>query len=171
VDQSQSGDGSAGSPFTLVTTVVAGDTGVQLRETDRWLANGAVVDSAYSLTSADGDTRPVELYHGADCFAGDSDNGTGIYDAGSQSVGCLHDNGDGTAIDEALVPVSSGAQSAEDNFSTIWADIAGQGPLPTGALTDPDYDNGEATSWGLTLAGTAAVTAESRFDFHTVTYP
>jgi hypothetical protein len=171
VGQSQSGTGTSADPYTVVTTVSAGDTGVELTETDRWLDGGAVVGSTYGLTANPGDTQSVVLYRAADCYVGDSDNGTGSYDPATQSVGCLHDNGDGTAIDEALVPVSGNAQSAEDDYSTIWSAIASQNPFAGGALTDPSYDNGEGTSWALTLAGPNPVTAESRFDFHTITYP
>jgi hypothetical protein len=170
VSQSDSGDGSPGNPYTAVTTVTAGDTGIQLTQTDRWLASGAVLETTYSLTSRDGDTQQVVLYRAADCYVGDSDNGTGTYDEAGQSVGCLHDNGDGTAIDQALVPIVGSAQSAEGVYNDIWAAVGSQAPLTGGAVTDPDYDNGEATSWALMLNGTNPITAESRFDFHTVPF-
>jgi hypothetical protein len=171
VGQAAGGTGTVADPYTVTTTVAAGDTGVRLTQVDRWLDGGAVVDSTYRITANAGDTDSVVLYRAADCYVGDSDYGTGSYDAATASAGCLQDSGDGTAIDEALVPVSSGGQSAEDAYTSIWSGVASQEPFGGGALTDPSYDNGEGTSWALTLAGTNPVIAESRFDFHTVAYP
>jgi hypothetical protein len=172
IGQSDSGDGSPGNPYTAVTTVAAGGTGIQLTQTDRWLDSGAVLGTTYSLTSRDGDTRNVVLYRAADCYVGDDDHGTGTYDPANESVGCIHDNGDGTAVNQALVPISVGAHSQEGYYNDIWSAVATQSDLSSGAVTDdPYYDNGEATSWTLSLNGASPVTAESRFDFHTIAFP
>jgi hypothetical protein len=171
VSQSTTGSGSAGDPFTTITTVAAAGTGVELTETDTWTAGGSSVDSSMALSGASGDTSPVLLYRAADCYVGNSDIGTGGYDPATQTVTCLHDNGDGTQTAEQLIPLSPGASSVEDNYSTIWSDLASQAALPNTCQCTNSIDNGAATAWSLQLNGTAAVSASSRWAFTTTPGP
>jgi hypothetical protein len=163
--QTTTGDGSPGEPYTTVTTVAAGTTGVQLTQTDIWTLGGASVQSKMAISSVAGDTQTVQLFRAADCYVGNSDIGTGSYDSASQTAGCLHDNGDGTLTAEQLIPLTGGASSVEDLYSTVWGDIATPGPLPDTCQCSNSIDNGVATEWPLQLSGTRPVTASSLFTF------
>lgn len=167
VDQSTTGDGSTSSPYSTVTTVAAGDSGIQLTETDTWQPGGSTVDSSYALTSAPGDTRVVQLYRGADCYLGNSDAGQGGYDPTSGSVACLQDQGGGTSAALQLVPLTSGGTSVEDSYDQVWVDIGAQTALPGTCQCSSTLDNGFAIAWPLTLQGSSPVSAKSRFVFTT----
>ncbi|MGI8801001.1 MAG: hypothetical protein ACR2KV_02350 [Solirubrobacteraceae bacterium] len=166
VSQSVSGAGTASDPNVVTTTVTAGGSGVQLTQIDRWVTGGAAVASTYAITAPPGDAEAITLYRGADCFTGDDDAGSGVFDAATQSPGCVHDNGDGTRVTLQLVPITAGAQSVEDEFGSVWADIASQVALPgVCAACEQTPDNGEATSWTTSLTGVDPVTEASRFQF------
>ncbi len=166
IEQQFSGEGTAASPNTLLTTVEAGGTGVRLVETDRWIDGGSSVDSSYAISGEGGDTRAVRLYRAADCYVGNSDVGLGAYDSSSQTVGCLRSLEDGGVLAEQLQPLApSGATSTEDFYANIWSDLATQQPLPAGCRCGEEIDDGVATSWGLGLHGTSPITASSRFAF------
>jgi hypothetical protein len=171
VSQTTTGDGSAVNPFTTITTVVAGSSGVQLTETDTWTLGGSNVDSSMAISGAPGDTSSVLLYRAADCYVGNSDIGTGAYDSATQTVACLHDNGDGTQTAEQLIPLTAEASSVEDDYSTIWSDVASQTALPNNCQCTSTIDDGVSTAWPLQLNGTSAVTASSRWAFTTTPGP
>ncbi len=164
--QTGSGSGAAGDPHVLLTTVAAGESGVQLIETDRWVDGGLSVETHYSLTATPGDTRSFQLYRAADCYVGESDVGYGIYDPPSQTVGCLRTLPDGAQVSEQLSPLApAGASSAEDFYGNIWSLLASQQQLPDTCRCGEAIDDGVATSWGLELAGASPVSASSRFAF------
>jgi hypothetical protein len=165
VAQQTTGTGTAADPYVEETTVAAGSTGIQLDQTDRWVFGGSTVDSTFTLTSTAGDARAVQLYRAADCYVGNSDVGTGTYDAATNSPGCLRVQSDGTIVDELLLPLTPGATSVEDYFASVWSDVGAQGPLPNSCQCSASIDNGFATSWLLDLNGSNPVTAASRFAF------
>ena len=165
VAQQTTGTGTAADPYVGETTVAAGSTGIQLDQTDRWVFGGSTIDSTFTLTSTAGDARAVQLYRAADCYVGNSDVGTGTYDAATNSPGCLRVQSDGTIVDELLLPLTPGATSVEDYYASVWSDVAAQGPLPNSCQCSASIDNGFATSWLLDLNGSNPVTAASRFSF------
>jgi hypothetical protein len=164
VSQTSTGDGTPASPNVLTTVVEAGDSGVQLTETDTWTDNGTTVNTAFSLTGLSGDTDTVELYQAADCYVADSDQGTGILDATTGTPTCIHDNGDGTQVALALTPLTAGSTATEEMFSSVWSDIASQVPFSGNCSCDTELDNGFGLSWPVQLQGTTPVGVDSRFD-------
>ena len=102
------------------------------------------------------------LYHAADCYAGGSDVGAGSFKASSQTVGCVHDNGDGTFFQEQFIPQTPGAQSVEDFYNSIWSDIATQTLLPGTCTCEQTQDNGAGLSRAFPLSGTTPITQSSQ---------
>jgi hypothetical protein len=158
VSQNTTGDGSTAQPYTTTTTVTGEGTGVQLTEIDSWVNGDNKVNSTYQVSGVSGDTSQVVLYHAADCYAGGSDEGSGSFNSSSQTVGCVHDNGDGTFFQEQFTPQTSGAQSVEDLYSTVWSDIAIQTLLPGTCTCNETHDNGAGVSWAFPLNGTTPIT-------------
>lgn len=162
VSQNTTGDGSTAQPYTTTTIVAAEGTGVQLTETDSWVSGDNKVNSTYQISGASGDASQVVLYHAADCYAGGSDIGAGSFNASSQTVGCVHDNGDGTFFQEQFIPQTPGAQSVEDFYNNIWSDIATQTLLPGTCTCEQTQDNGAGLSWAFPLNGTTPITQSSQ---------
>ena len=152
------GAGTASNPYVLTTTVIAPGTELRVTETDSWVAGGMEINSSYKVSSETGDTSEVTLYHAQDCYAGESDFGTGSFDPASQSVGCVHEEPDGRLFQERLTPQTPGAQSVEDFYATIWADVATQALLPGTCACSLLQDNAAATSWEFPLEGTTPIT-------------
>jgi hypothetical protein len=163
--QTLTGTGTAGDPYVLITTVVAPGTELQLTETDSWVTGDTKIDSSYRVSSESGDASEVTLYHAEDCYAGESDFGTGSFDPSSQAVGCVHEEADGALFQERLTPQSPGAQSAEDFYGNIWADVGTQALLPGTCGCSQLQDDGAATSWEFPLEGSTPITHSLQFAF------
>ena len=164
VSQTSTGDGTSASPHVLSTVVAAGDSGVQLTETDTWTDNGTSISTDFSLNGNSGDTETVQLYQAADCYVADSDQGTGAFNATTGTPTCIHDNGDGTKVALALEPLTAGSSATEELFSSVWSDIASQGPFSGNCSCDTPLDNGVGLSWPVQLQGTNPIVVRSRFD-------
>src|SRR5262249_42462768 len=140
------------------TTVDAGDTGVELVETDTWVAGGTTVDTTYALTGPAGTT--VRLYHAGDCYVDNDDLGTGGFSSGSAT--CVHDNGGGTAQPLTFSSSSPQTSAVEEHYSDVWSDIANQGPFGDTCDCGDEEDNGLGLSWPIALSGSTPVTVQSR---------
>lgn len=165
VSQTHAGDGTAADPRTVVTTVAAGDTGVELTQTDVYQDGGTAVDTSFALSGADQDTQTVRLSYGADCYLAENDYGTGAFDAPTTSPTCQHHADDGGVASMSLSPLSAGATGGEGHYADIWADIGAQTDLPNNCSCDATHDNGFALSWPVVLSGTTPVIRKQRLAF------
>lgn len=165
LSQASSGAGTQADPFTLVTTVAAGLTNVELTETDTWIDGGSAADSRISIRGVAGDTRAVRVYRAADCYVGNSDIGFGSHQPAVPSVGCLRDNGDGTQTELRLAPQSPGSNLFEGQFTDVWAAVGSQGPLANTCTCTTNNDNGFAVEWAQNLTGATPVVVDSRYAF------
>jgi hypothetical protein len=165
VDQTLTGAGTAQDPYVRRTTVAAGDSGVQLTETDTWALGGSEVRSTYDVSGGPGDTREVRVYRAADCYVGDGDVGFGAFDPATQVPGCLRDNGDGTQTQLSLVPEAPGATAIEAYFRDVWSAVAAQDELPGTCRCSDNIDNGFAVSWARRLNGGTPVRLASKYAF------
>lgn len=163
--QTLTGAGTAAEPYVLTTAVVAPGTELHLTETDSWVTGDTKVNSSYNVSSEGGDTSEVTLYHAQDCYAGESDIGTGSFDPASQSAGCIHEEANGAIFQERLTPQTPGAQSVEDFYSTIWSDVASQALLPGTCACSQLQDDGAATSWKFPLEGSTPIAHSLQFSF------
>ncbi|MBV9049299.1 MAG: hypothetical protein JOY58_13575 [Solirubrobacterales bacterium] len=152
INQTTTGLGSSSSPYQVRTTVAAGDTGVQITETDTY-----VTGNDYYLTNLTAAnvhrhrSLNLALYHAADCFLRGFRSGYGVIDTSSPTApapGCTVNprNSPPSAIEE-LVPLSAGAHYLEGSAGTVWSDIAAQHDLPDTCDCLSDEGNGEAIEW------------------------
>ena len=172
ISQSQTGSGTAASPYQVTTAVSLTDGNLVLRltEVDSYVVGNNFYETDVTVTnvSATQQFDGGELYHAADCQLKGSDNGFGISEPplGATVVGVscsLSPNSD--AVREELVPISpSGATFTELPAATMWQDLGGT--LPGGCNTpcQNSVDNGTAIAWSVNGLAAGASTA---FSFNT----
>src|SRR5205823_14156328 len=98
------------------------------------------------------------VYRAGDCYLQNSDIGFGFATGGA--VGCsANANNTPPGRIEEWFPITGGNNFTEDGYSTVWGQIAAQGPFPNacGQCTN-QLDNGAGISWGFTLAPGASTT-------------
>jgi hypothetical protein len=152
VSQTESGAGTAASPWVRRTTVAAGATGVQLVQTDRWYGAGKAIQTSVSVRNRSAAEQGVRLYRAFDCYIGDDDTGTGEMSLDGSLVGCLRtlvdDETDAeTAVTLRLQALTPGASVYEAYYDDTWRLIGSQQPLPNTCRCDDDIDNSVAVSW------------------------
>lgn len=149
------GTGTSASPYTLVTTVRAGATGVTLVETDTYVVGQEGYATYIAATNAS--AAPINLitYHAGDCYLQDDDHGFGVVDASTGSAGCQAETlppaspaTRATRV-EQLFPLTPGSSYLEGFYDTVWDNIAATTPFPnTCDCADNQFeDNGVGLSW------------------------
>ncbi len=104
----------------------------------------------------------VTLYHGFDCYPGDSDSGTGT--ASNGSVSCVSDNVTASgARTLRLQPHTAGSAYVEEVYSQLWSDIAAQGMFSDTVRAD-DHDTAEGLSWQVTVPANGSVSVQYETD-------
>ena len=87
------GTGTAGDPFSVVTVVDAGATGLRLTETDTYVVGTETYRTDVQVSNAGNSSQSFVLYRAGDCFLQGSDAGFGDLLPSGQ-VGC-HASDDG----------------------------------------------------------------------------
>jgi uncharacterized repeat protein (TIGR01451 family) len=154
------GSGTAASPFQIVTVTAAGNSGLQLTETDSYVTGEESyrVDVTVMNSGATGATGV--LYRGGDCFLQNSDFGFGIHDADTGAISCTTSLSPGSRI-EQMLPVTDGSNYFEGFYDTLWAHIGSQNALPDTCDCTTFEDNSIGLSWNLDLAAGASRTFSS----------
>ena len=86
-----SGSGAAATPFTLVTTVGVGTTGLVIQQTDTYVTGREYYTTEVMISNTGADTASGILYRAADAFLGGSDTGYGfteVFGSNRKAVGC-----------------------------------------------------------------------------------
>lgn len=158
------GDGSAGSPYTVTTVVRAGTQGVQVTEVDSYVAGAQEYRTDVTVANTGTTTRPVVLSRAGDCFFSDSDVGYGRVDNGTAPA-CVAPSPDDPSVPgprvETLVPLTAGSAYDVDYYGSVWSVVASRtGFANTCRCTAADgaFDNGMGLSWSATLAAGASAT-------------
>jgi hypothetical protein len=154
------GSGTTASPFTIVTVVSLGTSGLTLTETDRYVTGQETYRTDVHLAKTGGTARSVIIYRAGDCFLQDSDFGLGAVSGSTVTCKALSTSSDPNRI-EQLLPLTAGNRYLEDFYNTVWATIGAQTALPNTCTCSDAIDNGEALSWSLNLAVGAASTTVS----------
>ncbi len=163
VSQNTSGTGTAASPATI-TTVVNGGSVVQVTQVDSYVFGQESYLTSVTVKNTSGSPETLVLYRAGDCFLANSDFGFGRTDTvgAGKAPTCIESNGAGTGPGtriEQLLPLTAGSNFVEDGYSTVWADVGSQQPLPnTCTPCATAVDNGIGLSWSMTLAAGASQT-------------
>ena len=160
------GAGTATDPRRVTTTVNLGTTGVQLVETDSYIADSEYYDTTISFNNSSGASQNVTLYRAGDCYLQDSDWGYGF--STGDVVGCSAspENSPRGRV-EAWTPTTAGATFLEDFYASVWAAIGTQTPFSsTCAQCTTFVDNGAGISWTLSVPpGTSTATRSDSAGF------
>jgi hypothetical protein len=152
------GSGSASDPLKIVTEVAAGDTGVNLVETDSYVVGQESYRTDVTVKSTGGGGNFV-LYSAADCYLQNSDTGFGAVGLAGSTVACRGVNQDGSPGGriEGWNAITPGATYYEAGYSEVWQAIGSQQPFPNTCRCDELIDNGAGIAWNSSLpqGGTA----------------
>jgi uncharacterized repeat protein (TIGR01451 family) len=156
------GDGSVGNPFTVVTVVNVGATGLVITETDSYVIGQESYRTDVSVHNGNGSgTIPFVLYRGGDCFLQNSDDGFGDLDLATGQVGCRGSDDDGVTPNsrvERWIPITAGSSAMEADFSDVWDAMDSGNAFPNTCICSTFEDNGAGLSWNGSLAGGASAT-------------
>jgi hypothetical protein len=157
-----SGSGTATSPFTVVVTVNAGNTGVRLTETITYVNGENFFRKRLEFS---GGAQSITVFVGADIYLASSDNGVPVRLSGGAVGGRDCQSG---AYNIFLVPITPASAFTASGYSSVWGQIAGAGlnnSVATGCL-----DNGAALQWnGVAIpAGGGAAVINTAVSFGTI---
>ncbi len=161
------GTGTEEDPRQVTTTVTLGGTGIQIDQTDSYVAGQESYSTQITFTNTGGNPKDVLLYRAGDCYLQGSDKGYGFSTA-NNAVGCSA-TANNSPAGRVLVwtPQSPGASFTENTYSVVWSQIAQHAPFPNdcGQCTNL-VDNGAGLSWSLTVPpGTATAVRSSAAGF------
>ncbi|MEO8424002.1 MAG: fibronectin type III domain-containing protein [Actinomycetota bacterium] len=159
------GTGTGADPFTVVTIVSLGTSGLRITETDRYVTGEESYRTDVTVSNLNDLQTTAVLYRAGDCFLQNSDFGFGSADPATGSVSCVAgvDDGNGNTVPgtriEQWFPLSAGSHYLENSFGNVWAAIGTQLPFTDSCGQCTSYiDNGAGLSWDLTIPGGGSVT-------------
>jgi hypothetical protein len=155
------GDGSVGNPFTVVTVVNVGSTGLVITETDSYVIGQESYRTDVAVHNGNDITIPFVLYRGGDCFLQNSDEGFGDLDLTTGQVGCRGSDDNGVTPNsrvERWIPLTAGSAAMEDEYSNVWDAMDSGNPFPNTCICSTFEDNGAGLSWSASLAAGASAT-------------
>lgn len=169
VAQSQSGAGTAASPYTIVTDVTGG--GLTLRQVDTYVVGANSYQTFMTLSGPA--AADAIIYHGADCYLQDSDDGFGSHNPSTGAVTCRAPGEEGefseTSRIEEFVPLTVGSNFLYDDYDGVWQAIGSQQPLPDLVRNGTSLiDNGMALSWSLSVPAGGSTTVGMLTNFSTI---
>jgi hypothetical protein len=165
------GSGTRSDPFVVVTVVEAGNTGVRLTQTTRYVDGDPLYDVDIVVTNRTESAQTVKIFHGADLylnFAGNlPDFGYGFFDADSGAVGAIAEDGNSIQV---FIPVTPADAFQEAFYGTFWREIGGASGVAGDGFNNTinlDYhDTAAGLEYSRRLAasgGTAAVSVQGAF--------
>ncbi|MEA2300735.1 MAG: hypothetical protein QOE44_1270, partial [Solirubrobacteraceae bacterium] len=153
------GAGTRASPFTVVTVVDLGTTGLRITQTDSYVIGDEFYRTDVTLANTTAADVPALIYRGGDCFLQGSDSGFGFTSPAEGAAGCsANANNTPPSRIEEWLPITGGNTFLEDGFSTVWAAIGAHGPLANTCQCDAAIDNGAAIAWAVTVPAGGQVT-------------
>ena len=138
------GSGSSSDPLKVVTQVTAGQTGVNITETDTYVVGSESYRTDITL-SGQGGGGPFVLYRAADCYLQGSDVGFGAVNLAGSTVACRGIDADGTSPGsriEGWAAITPGATYLEAGYAEVWRAIGSQQPFPNTCRCAEKIDNG-----------------------------
>jgi hypothetical protein len=146
------GDGSAANPFKVVTRADAGSSGLQLTQTDSYVAGQESYSTQVVVRNAGAAPQSILLYRAADCFLQGSDVGFGFTQPDG-TVGCsANANNSPAGRIEAWSPTTPGSHFFESGFGTVWSTIGSKSQFPDTCRCAESIDNGAGLSWSASVA-------------------
>ena len=139
------GSGTNADPYTIVTVVDAGTTGIRLTQTDTYTTGLESFRTDVRVDNTSGLSKTVRVYRAADCFLQNSDSGYGIADIGNGAIACATGVASGSRI-EQWFPITAGSHYYEDGYSSVYNQIGQQLCFPDSCTCSTFRDNGAGLS-------------------------
>ncbi|MEN3361542.1 MAG: hypothetical protein V7637_5524 [Mycobacteriales bacterium] len=168
------GTGTSTDPFTIVTVVAAGATGLRVTQTDSYVIGQESYRTDIAVANNGAGQATATLYRAGDCFLGNNDKGNGVIDPATGAVACTQTNAAGVIRIEQMLPLTAGSRFIEGQFfDDVWVAVHSGLPLPNSCACDPPtatnaIDNGMGLSWDATLPAGASQTFSSLVTFSPV---
>ena len=152
------GSGTSGDPYTVVTVVDVGTTGLRITQTDAYVIGDEFYRTDIVVSNSTSSDIAAALYHAADCYLQNSDSGYGFYDSTGGGIYCSA-NPNNLPPDriEGFVPITSGSNYVESGYYNNWSLINGTQFPNTCDCTNLE-DNGAGLSWDITVPTNGSVT-------------
>ncbi|MEO6468374.1 MAG: hypothetical protein ABIP21_04680, partial [Acidimicrobiia bacterium] len=158
------GSGTNANPYTIVTVVDAGVTGVRLTQTDTYTTGLESFRTDVRVDNTTGSSKTVRAYRAADCYLQDSDAGYGVADTANGAIACTTGLASGSRI-EQWFPITAGSHYYEDYYSSVYSRINQQLAFPDSCTCSTFQDNGAGLSWDATIAAAGTKTFSSFITF------
>jgi hypothetical protein len=155
------GTGSAADPFTVVTVVDVGATGLRITQRDTYVIGTKYYRSEITIANSGASAQDVVLYHAGDCYLAETDVGYGALGT-PEGVFCSQNANNappGRLI--GFIPEQAGSHRYEDDYSTVWSAINGS-PFPDTCRCAESIDNGAGLSWNLNVPAGGSVSRSLR---------
>jgi|GEM_PF-1047502 len=157
-----SGTGTAADPFTVVTTVAAGTTGVQLTQRTTYVNGEVRYRIQYTVANTGSVSRSVRVVHGADLYLNFPGNrpdfGNGFFDASSGAVGAASEDG---SIIQVFIPGTPPTAYQEAFYASFWTTIGSGSAVGAGfnnTINPAYHDVAAGLQWDRTIAAGAQET-------------
>ncbi len=153
------GTGTSIDPYTVVTVVTVGATGLVVTETDTY-----VVGTEYFITSTNISNTSISTATGVIYRAGDSDipaSGYGFTQvfSGNNSVGTsLNANNSSPGDVIEWIPLTASNNYMEDAYDTVWTTVGGHSSFPDSCQCTTLLDVGAGISWSFSISASASAT-------------
>jgi hypothetical protein len=153
------GTGTAANPFKVVTVVNAGSTGLRLTQTDTYVVGLEAYRTDITVRNTSSSPVTAELYHAADCYLQNDDDGFGWRDPATGGIFCTKNaNNSPPARILGFDPISGGNSFQEDYYGSIWDVVDTGTPFGNFCACTTLQDNGAGVSWSLNLPATGVTT-------------
>jgi hypothetical protein len=161
-----SGSGTAADPFTQVTVVDAGTTGLRLTQTLTYVNGSATANIALAFSNIGNAAVTWDTFDGADLYLADNDAGFPFATPPSASGSHAADSSCNTQLQYTIsvLGTTPADRYSSNGYSTVWAEISA-GSL-SNTVAPGCLDDGAALEWtGRTLNPGAALTINSGVSF------
>jgi uncharacterized repeat protein (TIGR01451 family) len=153
------GSGTSSDPYKVVTVVTAG-AGIRITQTDSYVVGEESYRTDVKVENTGTSEADAVVYRAGDCFLAESDDGFGVVDPGTKSIGCRAADEMGNPGDriEMWIPITGGNNYYEANYFEVWDAIDTRDPFDDTCECDELQDNGAGISWTLSIPGGQSVT-------------
>lgn len=171
------GTGTSADPFTVVTTVNLGSSGVQLIQRDTYVQGEEAYRTDVRLINSSQTPYAGRVYRAGDCYLQNSDNGFGRVDgAAIACLGAQVDANGNLVLDangapipgdriEQWYPLTAGSSYYQSGYSSVWSLIGQNLPFDNTCLCASFIDNGAGLSWDIALPAAGETTVSSLITF------
>jgi uncharacterized repeat protein (TIGR01451 family) len=156
------GAGTSANPFTIVTVVDLGTSGLRLTQTDRYIVGQESYRTDVRLDNTGPTPVDAIVYRVGDCFLQSSDSGYGVVGSPAGAIACttMPPPNTGGRI-EQWYPITPGSHYLHDFYATVWATVGAQVPFPDTCACTTFLDNGAGLSWNVTVPAGGSVTVSN----------